>query len=153
MRIPRERIEPGEWETDKNGRRFRSIGKGCIEYEPLIKIDGVEIPQSELAEYHQRRREAEKARGAAEKVRPEPPAAKDCPFKDGLHTTCNREKCALYWNGCTIPQLINAPARKDTRGLQCPINKRNQSCREYCAFYSNGCVLTAVRNSFKESEV
>ena len=54
---------PGAWEVDAQGRRFRLIGANCVEYEPTITIDGIEIPQSELVEFHRRRREA-KAKGA-----------------------------------------------------------------------------------------
>lgn len=151
MRIPQEKIEPGAWETDKNGRRFRKIGNGCIEYERVITIDGVDVPESELAEYHQRRKEAERKRKEAEQTRPEPPKAQNCPFADGMQTTCTRDKCALYCNGCAIPQLINAPARKSTDGLQCPFNKR--ACRTDCALYKNGCTLTAIKSVFTEREV
>ena len=39
---------PGEWEVDERGRRYRELGKGCIEFEPTVSINGLEIPQSEL---------------------------------------------------------------------------------------------------------
>lgn len=49
--------EPGEWqeEIDKFGgvKRFRMIGH-IKEYEPTITINGLEIPQSQLADYHRR---------------------------------------------------------------------------------------------------
>lgn len=52
--------EPGEWQTDpKTGERFRMIGH-IKEYEPTITINGLEIPQSKLADYHRR-----KTQGAA----------------------------------------------------------------------------------------
>lgn len=152
MNIPKNKIDVSEWQTDKDGRRFRRIGN-CIEYEPVIKIDGIEIPQSELAEYHQRRKEVERERKEAEQTRPEPPKTKNCPFSDGMQTACTRDKCALYVNGCAIPQLINTPARKDTIGLQCPLNKYHRACRTDCALYKNGCILTAIKSVFTEREV
>ena len=58
---------PGEWEVDERGRRYRELGKGCIEFEPTVSINGLEIPQSELAAYNASRRAAEEqaARDAA----------------------------------------------------------------------------------------
>ena len=57
--------EPGEWqeEIDKFGgvKRFRMIGH-IKEYEPTITINGLEIPQSQLEDYHRRQKEAEERR-------------------------------------------------------------------------------------------
>ena len=30
------RIDPGPWEVDENGKRFRRVGPGCIEYPMTI---------------------------------------------------------------------------------------------------------------------
>lgn len=44
----------GDWEVDEMGRRYRMVGD-CKEYEMLIRIDGIEIPYSQLDEYHERK--------------------------------------------------------------------------------------------------
>ena len=45
--------------TDERGRRYRELGKGCIEFEPTVSINGLEIPQSELPAYNAARRAAQ----------------------------------------------------------------------------------------------
>ena len=138
------KTEPSEWQVDEQGRRFRMIGN-VKEYEPTIRIDGIEIPQSDLAAYHERKKAAEAARKEAEKkaqaVRPAP---QFCPFNSGLRTECNGEKCALYLDGCTLARLTDRPAAKATEGLQCPICRYNYNCRTDCTLYENGCKLTAI---------
>lgn len=50
---------PGEWQVDpKTGERYRMIGR-IKEYELMVRVDGIEIPQSQLADYHKRKKEAE----------------------------------------------------------------------------------------------
>lgn len=126
-----------EWETDKNGRRFRRIG-ACIEYEPTITIDGVEIPQSEAESFNRRRR-------AYQEQMNKIPAQEthSCPFQSGLSNRCDH-KCALYLGGCALPQLITGAPMADTKGRKCPINRALQMCNESCVLYRNGCILTAI---------
>lgn len=154
MRLPRQEIEPSEWqeEIDKFGgvKRFRMIGH-IKEYEPTITINGLEIPQSQLADYHRRQKEAEQARREAEKNRPAPPPRKNCPLADGMNTDCKNEKCALYLNGCTLARLTDRPPAKATEGLQCPFSKYNYKCRTDCALYKGGCTLTGITTT-TESE-
>lgn len=45
--------------VDEHGKRYRELGKGCIEFEPTVSINGLEIPQSELAVYNAARRAAQ----------------------------------------------------------------------------------------------
>ena len=45
--------------VDEHGKRYRELGKGCIEFEPTVSINGIEIPQTELAVYNASRRAAE----------------------------------------------------------------------------------------------
>ena len=41
-----------EWQIDpQNGQRYRMVGH-IREYEMLVRVDGIEIPQSQLADYH-----------------------------------------------------------------------------------------------------
>lgn len=115
-----------------------------------VYVDGIPIPQSELEAHNARMKEAdarmrEEARRAAEAA----PTA-FCPFKDGLSTTCNGEKCALFVNDkCAIARLIpGTPAR--TKKGQCPISRAARGCTEDCALYAGGCKLTAIK--INESE-
>ena len=54
---------PIEWERDSMGRKFRRVGKGCIEYAPTITLaGGIEIYEDELEDFHKRQKEAEERR-------------------------------------------------------------------------------------------
>ena len=45
--------------VDEHVKRYRELGKGCIEFEPTVSNNGLEIPQSELAVYNAARRAAQ----------------------------------------------------------------------------------------------
>jgi hypothetical protein len=152
MRLPRQETEPGEWQEEVNQyggvQRYRMNG-GIKEYEMMVRIDGIEIPQSQLTAYHERKKAAEQARKEAEKNRPAPPPRKNCPFRESMQTDCKREQCALFdGNGCTLARLT---AAKATEGLQCPFSKYNYKCRTDCALYKGGCTLTGI-TTITESE-
>lgn len=154
MKIPPDPNQiPGEWQEERNQyggvRRYRMIGN-VKEYETMVKIDGVEIPQSEIHAYNQRKK-AEAKRQAKAKEKAELNAAPrfNCPLKDSLNTTCVREKCALYDDGCLFAQ-IGTPKKK-TAGLHCPLTRGR--CRIDCAMYhGDGCTLTALLSRKKEKE-
>lgn len=143
---------PGEWQVDpKTGERFRMIGK-IKEYELMVRIDGIEIPQSQLADYHKRKKEAEERRKAeameAAKNRPEP---KSCPFANGCNTLCKREGCKIFANGkCALATIADAsgvgieeaPA-KDNR--KCPFSIYGHC--EGCALYNKGCAVVRLAAS------
>ena len=147
-----EEENPGEWQVDpKTGERFRMIGK-IKEYELMVRIDGIEIPQSQLADYHKRKKEAEERRKAeameAAKNRPEP---KSCPFANGCNTTCKREGCKIFANGkCALATIADAsgveieeaPA-KDNR--KCPFSIYGHC--EGCALYNKGCAVVRLAAS------
>ena len=137
--------QPGEWQTEVNAyggvRRYRMIGN-CKEYEMMVTVDGMQIPQSELSAYHERKRQQEEARKlqeAKEKPRPLP----DCPFSSGMDQRCKGEKCAIYMDGCTLARIGKGKATKDTQGAKCPFN--GYTCNKSCALYVGGCTLTAVK--------
>ena len=142
--------EPGEWqeEIDKFGgvKRFRMIGH-IKEYEPTITINGLEIPQSQLEDYHRRQKEAAERRKAealeAAKNRPEP---KSCPFSSGNNNTCWREKCSLFLKGkCAIAILADAHGAEQTEQTQatkCPFSIYGR-CKG-CALYNNGCAIVRL---------
>ena len=140
----------GEWERDSMGRKFRRVGKGCIEYAPTITLaGGVEIYEDELEDFHKRQKEAEERRKAAAEEawrnRPEP---KSCPFIDGCTTTCRREACKIFFRGkCSLATLADstgvtieeAPAN-DKR--KCPFSIYGKC--EGCALYHHGCAITRI---------
>ena len=145
--------EPSEWqeEIDKFGgvKRFRMIGH-IKEYEPTIIINGLEIPQSQLADYHRRQKEAAERRKAEQaealKNRPEP---KSCPFATGCNNTCTREKCSLFLKGkCAIAILADAHGTEQTeqtdqaQAKKCPFSVYGR-CKG-CALYNNGCAIVRL---------
>jgi len=144
-----EEENPGEWQVDpKTGERFRMIGK-IKEYELMVRIDGIEIPQSQLADYHKRKKEAEERRkaAAAEELRNRPPA-RSCPFANGCNTSCKREQCKIFYDGqCSIAtvadavgvEIEEAPAN-DKR--KCPFSIYGKC--EGCALYHHGCAITRI---------
>lgn len=137
--ITTNKAEPhDEWQTDENGRRFRMMGN-VKEYEMMIRIDGIEIPQSQLSAYNERKK---KLKEQQPKEKPVYFTGKVCPFKMGrnsMRTACNRE-CAFFDNGCIIAKTERKPPR-ETKGAYCPITR---TCKDSCALYNNGCTLTAI---------
>ena len=141
---------PGEWQVDpKTGERYRMIGR-IKEYELMVRVDGIEIPQSQLADYHKRKKEAEEKRKAAAmeelKNRPEP---KSCPFSNGNYNTCQREKCSLFLKGkCAIAILADAHGTdqtdqtEQTQAAKCPFSIYGR-CKG-CALYNNGCAIVRL---------
>ena len=147
-----EEENPGEWQVDpKTGERFRMIGK-IKEYELMVRIDGIEIPQSQLSDYHKRKKAAEEERlkKALEEAQNRPPA-KSCPFANGCNTTCKREGCKIFANGkCALATIADAsgveieeaPA-KDNR--KCPFSIYGH-CKG-CALYNKGCAIVRLAAS------
>lgn len=144
-----QRPEPGEWQTDEYGRRFRMIGN-CKEYE--MEINGV--PQSVFLESNRRMKEQREKQLKEEQAKAAERAAqrRNCPFSDGMQTDCKREACALFMDGCTLARLTDRPPAKATEGLQCPLSKYKSACRKDCAlFKATGCTLTGIKTN-TESE-
>ena len=144
-----EEENPGEWQVDpKTGERFRMIGK-IKEYELMVRIDGIEIPQSQLSDYHKRKKAAEEERlkKALEEAQNRPPA-KSCPFANGCNTTCRRDACKIFIDGrCAISiigdaagvEIEEAPA---TDKRKCPFSIYGKC--EGCALYHHGCAITRI---------
>ena len=143
-------LEPGEWQVDqKTGERFRMIGH-IKEYEPVTYISGIPVPESQIADFHKRQKEAEERRKAAEleawENRPEP---KSCPFSDGCNNTCKREGCPLFLKGkCAIAILADAHGTEQTdqteqtQAAKCPFSVYGR-CKG-CALYNNGCAIVRI---------
>lgn len=140
---------PGEWQVDpKTGERYRMIGR-IKEYELMVRVDGIEIPQSQLEDYHRRQKEAEERRKAEQaealKNRPEP---KSCPFSNGCNNTCKREGCKIFLNGkCAIAAIADATgaeieAAPATDKRKCPFSVYGRC--EDCALFSKGCALARL---------
>lgn len=143
--------EPGEWQEEVNAyggvKRFRMIGQ-IKEYEPTITINGQEIPQSQLADYHRRQKEAEERRKAealeAAKNRPEP---KSCPFSNGCNNTCQREGCKIFLKGkCSIATIADASGveieEAPAQNSKCPFSIYGRC--QGCALFHNGCALVRL---------
>lgn len=149
MRIPdKPAPAPGEWQEDEYGKRYRMIG-ALKEYE--MEING--IPQSTFYANRKAQQERDKARYEAERKAAAEQLAlmRTCPFRDAnsMKTSCSREACALFLNGCSLAKTEPA---KDTKGLQCPLNRYLRECRTDCALYKGGCTLTGIISNI-ESEV
>ena len=153
MRLPRQEIEPGEWQEEVNQyggvRRYRMIGN-CKEYEMDVTVDGITIPQSQLEDYHRRQKEAAERRKAealeAAKNRPEP---RSCPFSNGCNNTCAREKCSLFLKDkCAIAILADAHGAEQTdkteqtQATKCPFSIYGRC--QGCALFHNGCALVRL---------
>lgn len=141
--------------VDDRGRRYRVIGAGCIEFEPTVSINGLEIPQSELAVYNAARRAAQE-RAAKENTASAKNAVhsrqkpKNCPFSSGCDTTCTGEKCGLFLNGaCAISTIADATgAEVSTNGKRCPFSP-SAHCGD-CALYASGCALVRIAAACKK---
>lgn len=117
--------------VDKNGLRFRWIGKGCKEYEPTRFRMGnlVEAPVGELEESGLKKKEPED-RGI-------------CPFKSGLGARCG-SACAWYASGCAIVTREDP----ETDGKRCPF--MSYKCADRCVMRSKEhCLL--LRNIRREN--
>lgn len=138
-----------EWKVDKFGQRYRETAPGHREYEPTITLSGgIEIPVSQLDEYHRRQKEAdEKRRQAAleeAKNRPEP---KSCPFVNGCNSLCKREKCKIFLDGkCSLAIIADATGAEieeaPARDKKCPFSIYGHC--ENCALYSKGCAIVRI---------
>lgn len=139
---------PWQEEVNQYGgvRRYRMIG-GIKEYEMMVTVDGTEVPQSELNDYHERNKAIQLEE--MKKTKTVKPPARFCPLASGLQNGCTGQDCALYLNGCALAQISGRPPAKDTAGLTCPISTYKNKCRADCALYRGGCALTGIK---KESE-
>ena len=108
----------------------------------------MEIPVSELDEYHRRQKEAEeKRRQAALEEMENRPAPRSCPFMDGCNNTCRREKCRIFLDGrCSIAVIADATGAEIEEALardkKCPFSIYGHC--ESCALYSKGCAIARI---------
>ena len=138
-----------EWKVDKFGQRYRETALGHREYEPTITLSGgVEIPMSQLDEYHRRQKEAEeKRRQAALEEMKNRPAPRSCPFASGSNSLCKREKCKIFLDGkCSLAIIADATGAEieeaPARDKKCPFSIYGHC--ESCALYSKGCAIARI---------
>lgn len=144
-----------EWEIDKYGQRYRETASGHREYEPTITLSGgVEIPVSQLDEYHRRQKEAaEKRRQDAAEEMKNRPAPRSCPFANGCNTLCKREKCKIFFDGkCSIAIIADAIGTETAEAQtndekRCPFSAYGE-CNG-CALYNNGCAVNRIAAAHK----
>lgn len=114
--------EPGEWQRDSSGKRFRRVGR-CIEYEPTILTSHGTLTQAQLSDMNARAKD----KPPFVPIQAEPP--RDCPFKGGAHTDCDKEACAWYTgDGC-----VKKCPHPET-GKKCPYKRT--ACTADCALRS-----------------
>ena len=131
------RIEP-EWETGPDGRRFRRLGRGCIEYEPEISVNGIMVPVGMADEVRRSVKEQEERekKEVAEALKRQSKLG-TCPLVSNHR--CKTD-CAFYSEeGC-----MKSP---ETLGRHCPIS--NYGCIETCMLYENGCRIIKERGKNK----
>ena len=151
-------LEPGEWQVDqKTGERFRMIGH-IKEYEPVTYISGIPVPESQIADFHKRQKEAEeRRRAAAEEEWKNRPPARSCPFANGCNNTCTREKCKIFYDGkCSIATVADAVGveieEAPARDKKCPFSIYGKC--EGCALYHHGCAITRIAAAhIKKNEI
>ena len=138
-----------EWKVDKYGQRYRETAPGHREYEPTITLSGgIEIPMSQLDEYHRRQKEAEeKRRQAALEEMKNRPAPRSCPFADGGNTLCKREQCKIFYEGqCSIATVADAVGveieEAPAKGKKCPFSIYGHC--DGCALYNKGCAVVRL---------
>lgn len=135
------------WKVDEHGKRYRETAPGLREYEMTITLSGgIEIPVSQLDEYHRRQKEAEEKRRQAAleeaKNRPDP---KGCPFSNGMSNACKREKCVLFLDGkCSIAVLADAHGTDQpiAKGAKCPFSVYAHC--DGCALNNGGCAVVRL---------
>ena len=127
------------WKIDEHGKRYRETAPGHREYEMTITLSGgVEIPVSELDEYHRRQKEA------LEEFNSRPPT-RYCPFISGTNTQCKREKCALFLDGrCSLSAIADAHGTDQpiVKGAKCPFSVYAHC--DGCALNNGGCAIVRL---------
>ena len=136
-----------EWKIDEHGKRYRETAPGLREYEMTITLSGgIEIPVSQLDEYHRRQKEAdEKRRQAALEEMKNRPAPRGCPFVSGMNTSCKREKCVLFLDGkCSIAIIADAHGTDQpiVKGAKCPFSVYAHC--DGCALNNGGCAVVRL---------
>ena len=151
-RKAREEPAPGEWEVDKDGRRFRRVGN-CIEYAMTISTVGAgEVYADQLPEIQKHlkeQQEADRKREAAALAAAY--TGRECPFKVGRNNMkCSCEKsCSFYVDTACIFARMDTHATIDTKNTDCIFARK---CNERCAMYNHGCTLIDIVKGMKHGK-
>ena len=135
------------WKIDEHGKRYRETARGLREYEMTVTVSGgLEVPVSQLEDYHRRQKEADEKRRAAalEEMKNRQPA-KYCPFTSGMNNQCKREKCVLFLDGrCSIAILADAHGadHPTVKGTKCPFSVYAHC--DGCALNNGGCAVVRL---------
>ena len=135
------------WKIDEHGKRYRETAPGHREYEMTVTVSGgLEIPVSQLEDYHRRQKEAdEKRRAAAQEEFNNRPPTRYCPFVSGTNTQCKREKCSLFLDGkCSIAIIADAHGTDQpiVKGAKCPFSVYAHC--DGCALNNGGCAVVRL---------
>ena len=132
-----ERIIKMEWQYDEHGKKYRMAGN-TKEYAPTVLINGIEVYQDEVDEFHRRNEEARKAQMQQQnKIIQQNTTGKTCPFhvSASFPPEC-KTICGLYRaTGCAQKRT---KAAQDTKDRPCPFLR---VCTPQCALYDHGCTL------------
>ena len=135
------------WKIDEHEKRYRETAPGHREFEMTVTVSGgLEIPVSQLEDYHRRQKEAdEKRRAAAQEEFNSRPPTRYCPFVSGTNTQCKREKCSLFLDGrCSIAILADAHGMDHpiVKGTKCPFSVYAHC--DGCALNNGGCAVVRL---------
>ena len=113
---------------DEHGKRYREVGRGCIEYAPTLVTSAGEVPIGTVI---------------YKKMQDEPTAQrKDCLFQGGLYPQCKEDDCAFFKGGKCKPGTVSA-------GKRCPL-PAHLTCSDSCMMYKDGrCTIFAAERKTK----
>lgn len=142
----RPKLETGEWQPDpESGLLCRKVGN-TIEYETVYNINGFSVPQSQLADFNKRMKEADEKYKEEQREAMQKPPMPLCPFRYAMTDACKGPQCALYADGCTLARMFKGKAGRDTKGLKCPVCVCDGVCREDCVLFDGGCKITSIES-------
>ena len=135
------------WKIDEHGKRYRETAPGHREFEMTVTVSGgLEIPVSQLEDYHRRQKEAdEKRRAAAQEEFNNRPPTKYCPFNSSMNNQCKRDGCNLFLNGkCAVAAVADAfgVELEEKRTGKCPFSIYSRC--DSCALNIGGCAFVRL---------
>ena len=137
-----------EWLIDKHNRKYRVVGKNCIEYAPTINTTCGTFYENEVLEVTRKlAKDKEKQWVQAHEEPKNAHAKKYCPFISSTNPVCREDECGLFVNKqCCIAALSNMHGteqieKRDKR--KCPFSIYRK-CDYDCALYNHGCGLVGL---------
>ena len=150
--------EPGEWKTDKFGKRYREVVHGVIEYEETVMTTAGEMTRQQLEAFHARRKADEKAPAEMIAEHEQLERLGDrriCPFSDLGHKCLENcgfrvdSACAVSVIAEKLPPL---PPEEMTSGKsRCPMKR--YTCDPDCAWCVHGaCAIKKIAKGSMTNE-